>query len=87
VGLDRDRRPTWLILGGSVMASEHAVFRDAVVAALPPTLGRPVVRSDTSAPLVGTLLDAFAEDGVEVTDALRATLASHSALPASLLTT
>jgi N-acetylglucosamine kinase-like BadF-type ATPase len=87
VGLDHDPRPSCLILGGSVMASEHAVFRDAVVAALSPSLGQPVVRCESSAPVMGTLLDAFAEDGVEVTDAVRRTLASHPVFLASLLTT
>lgn len=64
VGLTVDRIPVPVVLGGSVLASEHPAMRDAVSRELAAVLPNADVRLTNGSPLAGALLDAMAEGGV-----------------------
>jgi N-acetylglucosamine kinase-like BadF-type ATPase len=55
-----------VVLGGSVLTSEHPVYRDALIRALQRELGRVELASYAASPVAGALLDALAEGGVEI---------------------
>lgn len=60
-----------IVLNGSVITSEHSVFRDELVAALQQRFPDAPVRVSTAAPLAGCVLDALALGGVRLTEGLR----------------
>jgi N-acetylglucosamine kinase-like BadF-type ATPase len=55
-----------VVLGGSILTSEHPAYRTALVTALTAELGPVDVAASTVSPVVGALLDALAEGGVEL---------------------
>ncbi len=63
--------PVTMVLGGSVLSSEHGAFREALVEELYGTVPGAVVTSSVGSPLAGSLLDALAEAGMSVTHGLR----------------
>ncbi|HEY0237011.1 MAG TPA: BadF/BadG/BcrA/BcrD ATPase family protein [Friedmanniella sp.] len=56
-------QPTRCVLGGSVLTSEHPVYREALVEALTSELGSVEVVASAATPVAGALLDALAEGG------------------------
>jgi len=54
-------RPTPVVLGGSILTSEHPAFREALVDALESELGLVDVVVSAASPVAGALLDALAE--------------------------
>lgn len=62
--------PVPVVLGGSILTSEHPAYRDALVEALVRELGQVRVAATSVAPVTGALLDALAEGGVELEPAL-----------------
>jgi len=65
-----------IVLNGSVITSEHSIFRDELVAALRQRFPDAAVRVSTAAPLAGCVLDALALGGVRLTDELRERVAA-----------
>ncbi len=65
-GLRGGARVVPVVLGGSVLTSEHPAYRAALVRALQGQLGAVDVASSAASPVVGALLDALAEGGVRV---------------------
>lgn len=63
--------PVTVVLGGSVLSSEHGAFREALIEELDRSVPGAVVRSSVGSPLAGSLLDALAEAGVSVSAELR----------------
>ena len=59
-----------IVLNGSVITSEHSIFRDELVVALQQRFPDAPVRVSTAAPLAGCVLDALALGGVRLTDEL-----------------
>lgn len=80
-GLGADGGPVPVVLGGSVLTSEHPAYRDALVLALGRELGAVDVASSSASPVAGAVLDALAEGGVTLDRALhdRVLTASHPA--------
>lgn len=62
--------PTALVLGGSILTSEHPAFRDALVKALEVELGSVDVVVSGASPVAGALLDALAEGSAGLTQAV-----------------
>ena len=60
-GLDVAGSPVPVLLGGSVLTSEHPAYRTALLTALTGTVGAADVAVSTAPPVVGALLDALAE--------------------------
>ncbi len=60
-----------VVLGGSILSSEHGAFRAALTEELSVVVPGAVVRSTVGSPLAGALLDAMAEGGLAITDGLR----------------
>jgi N-acetylglucosamine kinase-like BadF-type ATPase len=60
-----------IVLGGSVLASDHAGLRDRLVADLARRLPRADIAVGIGPPVVGALLDALAEGGVVLSPAVR----------------
>lgn len=58
--------PVPCVLGGSILTSEHAAYREALVEALAAELGAIEVVASAASPVAGALLDALAEGGVRV---------------------
>lgn len=85
-GFDPDQDPVSIVLGGSVITSEHGVFRDAAVRAIAEQLLHAHVAELPGAPVEGALLDALAEDGQLVTAELRSRV-GHRTYPPALLQT
>lgn len=56
-------QPTPCVLGGSILTSEHPVYREALVEALAAELGSVEVVASAATPVAGALLDALAEGG------------------------
>lgn len=71
VGFEARRDAVGVVLGGSILDSEHPAFRDAVTEELLAELPGAVVRSSVGSPLAGALLDALAEAGVTVDAGVR----------------
>ncbi|GAA1841461.1 BadF/BadG/BcrA/BcrD ATPase family protein [Microlunatus capsulatus] len=71
-GLDTAPGPVPVVLGGSVLTSEHPAYRTAVTAALADAVGPVAVTVSTAPPVVGALLDALAEGGVALAPDLHA---------------
>lgn len=71
VGFDPAIDEVPIVLGGSLMTSQHAMFREATAACLRARFNRPLLTSPQGSPVVGALLDALAEGGLEVTESLR----------------
>lgn len=63
-GLDAVDAPVPVVLGGSVLSSEHPAYRTALTGALAAAVGAADVVVSTAPPVVGALLDALAEGGV-----------------------
>lgn len=61
-----------VVLNGSVVTSEHGIFRRLLVQALTERFPECPVTISAAPPLAGCVLDALAEGGVELTDQLRA---------------
>lgn len=80
-GLTADGDPVPVVLGGSVLTSEHAVYRDALAADLRRELGAVRVAATAASPVAGALLDALAEGGVSLDQEVhdRVLTASHPA--------
>jgi hypothetical protein len=60
-----------IVLNGSVVTSEHPVFRTVLIAALAARYPDCPVTVATAPPLAGCVLDALAEGGVALTPGLR----------------
>jgi N-acetylglucosamine kinase-like BadF-type ATPase len=86
VGFDPDQDRVSIVLGGSVITSEHGVFRDAAIRAIAEELLHAQVCELPGAPVEGALLDALAEDGEVVTVELRNRVGER-AYPSALLQT
>ena len=71
VGFAPERDPVTVVLGGSVLTSEHPAFRDAVVAELGVALPSAVVVPTCGSPLAGALLDALTEPAGTLADEVR----------------
>lgn len=80
-GLGADGQPVPVVLGGSILTSEHSSYRDALTAALTREMGSIHVASSSASPVTGAVLDALAEGGVVMDHALhdRVLSASHPA--------
>lgn len=63
-GLGAGGRAVPVVLGGSVLTSEHPAYRDALVRALHEQVGAVAVVASAASPVAGALLDALAEAGV-----------------------
>lgn len=59
-----------VVLGGSVLTSEHASYREALIAALGREIGAVNVVSSSASPVAGAVLDALAEGAVRINQAL-----------------
>lgn len=72
-------RPVPVVLGGSILTSEHPAYRAALVSALADELGVVAVASTAASPVAGAVLDALAEGGVGLDQGLhdRVLHASH----------
>lgn len=80
-GLSVGGGPVPVVLGGSVLTSEHSAYRDALVQDLQHELGSVEVAATAASPVAGALLDALAEGGVRLDQELhdRVLTASHPA--------
>ena len=80
-GLAADGQPVPVVLGGSVLTSEHPAYRLALVEELQRELGEVRVAATAASPVAGALLDALAEGGVTLDQAVhdRVLTASHPA--------
>jgi len=78
-GLGADGSPVPVVLGGSILTSEYPAYRDALVAALGREIGAVDVAASSASPVAGAVLDALAEGGVTIDQALhdRVLTASH----------
>jgi N-acetylglucosamine kinase-like BadF-type ATPase len=63
--------PVRIVLGGSVLSSDHAGLRDRLIAELTRGLPRADVALSVGPPIVGAVLDALAEGGVLLGPAVR----------------
>lgn len=86
VEFDPNEDEVTVVLGGSVIASEHGIFREATVDALGVHLPRARVTEMPGPPVEGALLDALAEDGHQLTADIRAKVAAPT-YPAEFLQT
>lgn len=86
VGFDPDEDEVGVVLGGSVIASEHGVFREATVEALGVHVPRARLVVMPGPPVEGALLDALAEDGLQLSAEVRAKVAAPT-YPAAFLQT
>jgi N-acetylglucosamine kinase-like BadF-type ATPase len=80
-GLGADGRAVPVVLGGSILTSEHPSYREALVEALGREIGAVEVASSAASPVAGAVLDALAEGGVTLDQPLhdRVLTASHPA--------
>ncbi|SDT32471.1 BadF-type ATPase [Friedmanniella luteola] len=85
-GLDAGPGPVPVVLGGSVLSSEHPAYRTALTTALVGAVGAVDVTVSTASPVVGALLDALAEGGVVLAPALHTRVLRTAHPPAFLLT-
>ncbi|GAA1434630.1 BadF/BadG/BcrA/BcrD ATPase family protein [Microlunatus lacustris] len=85
-GLDVVGAPVPVVLGGSVLTSEHPAYRTSLTAALAGTVGAADVVVSAASPVVGALLDALAEGGVPLAPALHQRVLRTAHPPAFLLT-
>ncbi|MDH2443210.1 BadF/BadG/BcrA/BcrD ATPase family protein [Amnibacterium sp. CER49] len=86
VGFDLDEAPIAVVLGGSVLASEHHVFREASIEAIRMRLPHAWLTDEPGPPVEGALLDALAEDGLHLGADVRARVAAPT-YPVDLLQT
>ena len=82
-GLDVAGPPVPVLLGGSVLTSEHPAYRTALLTALTGTVGAADVAVSTAPPVVGALLDALAEGGVALAPELHARVLGTRTRPTS----
>ncbi|MBT0992985.1 hypothetical protein KIN34_01600 [Cellulomonas sp. DKR-3] len=75
-----------VVLGGSLLTSSMSIFRDAVTRYVAELIPGARVASLGGSPAAGALLDALAEGGVPITDALRGTVMA-SPIPPDLFVT
>jgi N-acetylglucosamine kinase-like BadF-type ATPase len=86
VDFDPDEDELGVVLGGSVIGSEHGVFREATISALATRLPRAHLTEVPGPPVEGALLDALAEDEQQLSPGVRSRVAGPS-YPAEFLQT
>lgn len=70
-----------VVVGGSILTSEHPAYREALIAALGEEVGPVAVAISSASPVSGALLDAMAESGMTIGQDVhdRVLMASHPA--------
>ncbi len=71
VGFDAEKDPVVVVLGGSILTSEHPALRDAMTDELLEVMPTAGVRLAYGSPLAGALLDAMAEGNLLVSSEVR----------------